>query len=557
MDYDFEAVHRSGNLKPMSPWQIELTGGTLGWNKWFTATMNFNIPYNRFRYLTAKQPDHYLNILEQAHLRQVIFIDTDECCAYAMDGEKYILHTIRHRRASGCYDTEAQDLVLHGTYAQHDSIRLIMRENETKMLRRSGVPGKDIENKLFRDEVKEIHECLESQTAHLRESRSWKTGHVRGFSWLSVARGPPELQVFRYRLPSSAGMWPELLADKNALFLFGSKIGGLIRSDPGFSCQKFSSVPPGFGLLAIATVDLTEILRSEYRLQIDFNSEIFSPCNRTYAMVTKQQLCDCDRVCEVKRMQSYEKSQEDIDKLPRYGAILLGTRGLLETGWMPKVLHRLKQGTLSAWTSVVQRTNRGKEPEIEIVGGQLDQDRAFVLANQDDNWSDSDYEPQEQDADHWSNIDFTDDRDLDVEDGSRLSSLSSGFQDDSEDEDVDQVEPVLSAMETSTSSVFTRIMAESSQSALTSTGRSTTTSEIRISPAFPHDKSGLPQEFERPQPPQGYSQASKLCSSMHVSYAKVAASGHLQSMRTQENSRNCEERLHFVSHRISMSRIRT
>ena len=144
--------------------------------------MNFNIPCNRFRYLTAKQPNHYVNILEQAQQRQVIFINTNECYAYAMDEEKYILHTIRHHRIFDHYDPETQNLVLHGPYEEQDSIRYIIRENERKILCRSKVPRKNTENKLFRDKIKEIHKCLESQTAHLRELRSWKISHVREFA---------------------------------------------------------------------------------------------------------------------------------------------------------------------------------------------------------------------------------------------------------------------------------------------------------------------------------------------------------------------------------------
>jgi hypothetical protein len=109
-------------------------------------------------------------------------------------------------------------------------------------------------------------------------------------------------------------------------------------------------------------------------------------------------------------------------------------------------------------------------------------------------------------------------------------------------------------MKASTSSLFTHGNAKSAQTAPTSRECSTTTSKIQTSSPSHHADTGPAYELERARQFQADVQAYQSRSSMQKSYAKVTTSGHLQPMRAQDNnSSSCEERLRFVTSKISLS----
>jgi hypothetical protein len=309
-----------GNLDWSSTPQVDrlptFSGGSFGFQNFATAELNFRIGAKDGK-LHLSRKGWYQRIIRCAASTSTILYDSNERRAWLVPTSAVILH-IAHTR---CYRTPhySHDIYPALAYADpgkdsYDAAARALLQNATAKLSDNDELGEP--DYLFRDLVFDQWSILESlverqvvkEAIPEKEIRLAVKPQLRGWEFMDLVDDNSPLIQREVSLLSSSGDWTSFARDINAIVLFASGFGDIIKPilSPSVGlCHRWRTVPKDKDYLTatISTINrLFEKAGSKYtqehltpsHIRWHRGSKLFDACTDQNSFQ-----CSCDRVQEV------------------------------------------------------------------------------------------------------------------------------------------------------------------------------------------------------------------------------------------------------------------
>ena len=316
-DADYESIDWSKAKEARS--SPRLTGGSLGVSKLITANINFVLGAKdgAFHY---SQPEPFQKTIDRAERLPILLYDHKDRRAWLVPALLVILHIIQLRNHIKPFSVGGNKVQISplDPSRQGSSAREAVDKNKSKKLFDCETSAE--KDYCFRDAILDIwsildrlmeREATSSGTPGTALNATWQTT-LYGWELRDVADDERHMKQKGQTLQKTAGRWVDLINDVDAVVLFASGLGDIIKPKPESAglCQKWRRLPKEKDYLAVCVSMLKlfyaksghrqdrEYLTSA-KLQWHQESMLFEQC----ADVTSDR-CDCDRLQQVFRSSS-------------------------------------------------------------------------------------------------------------------------------------------------------------------------------------------------------------------------------------------------------------
>jgi hypothetical protein len=321
-----------------------LTGGSLGFSKIGTGTINFGLA-KKDGFYRSKEADFYGGLLDHAAQIHVVIQDAHDQRAWLVNAERTILHLIVHHYTLKKAQRQNKSLRLAvGTPEDPGSIRKAMLQNrETVIEDDQHLKKTEVTEKRFRHMVEELYTIIDAleafQAEYAKNATSVELGfdkasHTYGWQYMDLVKKKNSMHLRDAKLESTCGGWPKLMRDIDAVVLFGVHFGEVIQPTTNTRlCGGFQLLPKGKDLLAMEVSTLQELYEeggsSRDFAQITHNGahlrrskDIFRSCAKRTGSGSKASCdCTCERIQEI----GWKKGSENKRITERSsGAIIVG-----------------------------------------------------------------------------------------------------------------------------------------------------------------------------------------------------------------------------------------
>lgn len=239
---------------------MTLTGGSLGFSKIGTASLNFSFGRHMAPF-SAEKPEFYGDLLDRAKQLHVIFQDMQDRRAWQTDGERTILQIIMHRCSTWAYTTNGKQIELQSAVNDNaDSPRdAMIRNADITVALDEHLPSRTVKRKVFRDLVVELFHVLDGFKERVEDMNIDGIDLMMSMRKFTYGNEYMNLVHKRYSEPlkeallkKTCGRWPDYARAINAVVLFGTDFGELFRPLRGhYICPQFRTMPRGKDLLAV------------------------------------------------------------------------------------------------------------------------------------------------------------------------------------------------------------------------------------------------------------------------------------------------------------------
>lgn len=291
----------------------------------------------------AQTPNFYQDLLEHARQLPVIVQDMDHGRAWHLDGQRFILGAIQHRHCIQPYTVHSKPIPLHCAGGDDiHSVHLAMLQNREIVLRHDRhLRDDDMHEKLYRHEVHELYERLESLQAALENvteagielKLSWGQS-IQGWSYTELVEGEHRMMAREAALRKTCGLWPALARDIGAVVLFGANFDEILEplSDSGM-CEGYKEMPKHYDFLAIEVSHIKTMLQKNRNrpdqgrltsggLHLLCLPDSFKPCQCSTIQTRRYSYCNCKRITQLSTTSKMSKLNF-CTALPARGGILI------------------------------------------------------------------------------------------------------------------------------------------------------------------------------------------------------------------------------------------
>ena len=311
-DVDYENIDWSKAKEAGS--SPRLTGGTLGFSKIISTQISFTLggkdgPYH------YSQPEPFQKTIDRAEKYPIVLYDQKDRRAWLVSALAVILHIIQLRNHIKPFlvggknvqisplDLSRQGHAAREAVAKNKSLKLFDCETDEE------------KEYCFRDAVLDTWSVLDGlmekgattqATPGMAVHTTWQN-ILYGWELMGVAEEERHLKPKSQVLEKTAGRWYDLVKDVDAVVLFASGLGDIIRprSESAELCRRWRSLPKGKDYLAVCVPILeTFYAKAGHRqdhqyltstkLQWNLGSMLFEKC----ADVASN-CCECDRLQQV------------------------------------------------------------------------------------------------------------------------------------------------------------------------------------------------------------------------------------------------------------------
>lgn len=345
---------------------VNLVGATVGFSYIGTGTANFAFGKKDGVY-HAEKSTFYEDLLDDARQVHIVVHDTKEHRAWHTNAEVAILQIILHRYELKSRTRSRAVEFRMANAAVPDSVRDAMFANQDIVVMRSQrMDNSEVNTKRFRDLVGEIFTTIEGLKAYSEDvtaagielKMNWKR-HVHGWEYMDLVDKRLDFRQKEAELKGTCGYWPEFARDTNAVILFGTQFGGIIRpSNIAELCDQFKAVPKHKHYLTIHVSALCQLYYkygcSEDQEQITItgirwhrSKNLFESCRQTRSKADTP--CRCDRIQEFLPRKAFSKGKPP-GKLEPSGAVIFGQQA---SSWK----NELIQSWSNIGSALSQQTN--------------------------------------------------------------------------------------------------------------------------------------------------------------------------------------------------------
>ena len=257
-DADYESIDWS-KAKEVGPLP-RLTGGTLGVSKIISASVNFQLgakdgSFHHF------QDGPFQKTIDRAENLPVVLYDQRDRRAWLVPAILVILHIIQlqnHLKPFIVGGNKVKISPLDASRQAHAAREVIAKNKSQKLF---DCESKDETEYCFRDAVLDIwsildrlmeREATQQATPGLAMHATWQST-LYGWEFRAVADGDRHFKQKAQTLEKTAGRWYDLVKDVDAVVLFASGLGDIIKpkSDLGGLCREWRSLPKDKDYLAV------------------------------------------------------------------------------------------------------------------------------------------------------------------------------------------------------------------------------------------------------------------------------------------------------------------
>ena len=311
-DADYENIDWS-KAKDAGP-SPRLTGGTFGISKIISAQINFVLGAKDgpFHY---SQQEPFQKTIDRAEKLPIVLYDQADRRAWLVPALPVILHIIQlrsHIKPFVVGGEKVQISPLDPLKQGHAAREAIAKNKSQKLFDCESNEEKEY---CFRDAVLDIWSILDrlmereattQATPGMAVQASWqKTLH--GWEFRAVADEDRHLKQKEQVLEKTAGLWYNLVKEVDAVVLFASGLGDIVKPRPEMAglCQKWRRLPKGKDYLAVC-VSMLEIFyaKAGHRLDHQYLTSTKLQWHRgpmlfEHCTDAASNCCKCDRVQQV------------------------------------------------------------------------------------------------------------------------------------------------------------------------------------------------------------------------------------------------------------------
>ncbi|KAK0741807.1 hypothetical protein B0T21DRAFT_120082 [Apiosordaria backusii] len=329
-DADYDNIKYSGAQEVGQ--QFKLRGGSLGFQQFALAQVDFALGAKdgRCHFQREGPYDQLIGIAEKTY---ILLFDSGERRAWLVPASGVLMHVAQHRNWLNPYISGGQKV----TFKDAPSFK-------EQLLSNYGSNLSDHEQYHFKDMITGIWSILEflldqtvsSDTTSGPSIKSPFEYTLEGYEFRAVAEQRSPFRRKKCKVNMSAGRWPSLIRDIDALVLFGNGFGDLIKpssNDAGL-CSMWKTVPKNKDYLA-TTVKIVQDLynvagcegsreyltsRSHLRWHQNEGALLFEGCQNPDA-----HSCLCNRVQHIVS-RSFRGKTVAPGHLEDKGAVIFGKR---------------------------------------------------------------------------------------------------------------------------------------------------------------------------------------------------------------------------------------
>lgn len=292
---------------------VLFTGGTLGFQQIITGELNFALgPKDGKLHVERKGP--YQKIVRCAAKTPVVLYDTDDKRAWLVPASAVILHIAktRHHREPYLDNDKVVEFPLADTrLSSHDAAEWTLLRSASARI--SSQENSSKEEYCLRDLVRDIWSLLEvlldrnvkRERSSKPEVRTTMRYFLQGWEYMDLVE---EISPFRQKqtiISKSNGGWTELVHDIDAITLFASGFGNIIRpteENTGGLCHKWKQMPKEKDYLAVSVPLLNQLFEragsrltrkhlTSTHLRWHCNPKLWDKCEHKQSFD-----CNCDRL---------------------------------------------------------------------------------------------------------------------------------------------------------------------------------------------------------------------------------------------------------------------
>jgi hypothetical protein len=292
---------------------IQFGGVTLGFQQIVSGEVNFSLG-SRDGKLHMERSGPYQKIIRCAAKTPVLLYDHDEKRAWLVPSSAVILHIARTRHTREPYTKGGKPISFPFASPRenrHSSADQILLEHASFEL--SGSEDFDSQSYYLRDVVRDVWSRLETlldmnvrkERASEQDVRIPLKHFLRGWEFMALVEDISPLREKEASIQRSSGGWTRLAKDIDAVVLFASGFGDIIRPsdeacDSGL-CKRWSSVPRGKDYLAASCAMLSQLFdRAGSRLTQKYLTSTHLRWNRGQVLwgrcESRSHQCNCDRL---------------------------------------------------------------------------------------------------------------------------------------------------------------------------------------------------------------------------------------------------------------------
>ena len=257
-DVDYEGIDWS-KAKEASP-SPRLTGGSFGISRIISAQVNFVLGAKdgSFHY---SQQEPFQKTVDRAENLPVLLYDQKDRRAWLVSALPVILHIIQLRNHTKPFFVGGKKVELSPLDPSRQGHAAREAVNRNKMLKLSDSESNEEKNYCFRDAILDTWSILDrlmEREATMQAipgmtiQATWQS-IMYGWEFRAVADEERHLKQKTQVLEKTAGRWYDLVKDVDAVVLFASGLGDIIkpRTDLGGLCRKWRSLPKDKDYLAV------------------------------------------------------------------------------------------------------------------------------------------------------------------------------------------------------------------------------------------------------------------------------------------------------------------
>ncbi|KAG5793111.1 hypothetical protein H9Q69_007849 [Fusarium xylarioides] len=244
-----------------------------GFSQWGTITAEVAI--GKKDGYCCQRPDDYDALLDDAKNTHIILYDTAQRRAAQTNAEDLILHVLHHQRNNKSKDThsntpyQGQDIdFAHPDRRVTPTREVMLRNAERVFCHRRQFSSSDLKPCLFKHEFKSLYTTIDglwaqdyvNQKSHaMRLSLSLKPS-ISGWEYMDLVESRRWIPPKSVNLRKKCGRWNEYARDIQALILFGSGFGDILRAaQPSSVCPALTSVPKDHFCLGVRVETLERL----------------------------------------------------------------------------------------------------------------------------------------------------------------------------------------------------------------------------------------------------------------------------------------------------------